>query len=72
MTEEHAEKISRLLDIIDSIVKDDDTYPDQDLPFQVGENGKITFDTKLSAELAKPENQDLVDWAHEHIVSLFE
>ena len=48
------------------------TYPDQDLPFQVGENGKITFDAKLSAELAKPENQDLVDWAHEHIVSLFE
>ena len=72
MTEEHAEKISRLLGIIDSIVKDDDTYPDLNLPFQVDENGKITFDEKLSTELAKPENSDLVDWAHQHIVSLFE
>jgi hypothetical protein len=72
MTEEHAEKASRLLDIIDAIVKDDDGYPDPHLPFWVDENGKITFDNKLSAELAKSENSDLVDWAHEHIVSLFE
>ena len=72
MTEEHEEKVSRLLDIIDSIVRDDDAYPDPDLPFEVDGNGKVTFDAKLSTELAKPENQDLVDWAHEHIVSLFE
>lgn len=72
MTEEHEEKATRLLDIIDAIVKNDDAYPDPDLPFAVDENGKVTFDAKLSAELAKPENQDLVDWAHEHIVSLFE
>ena len=72
MTEEHEEKVSRLLDIIDSIVRDDDAYPDPDLPFEVDGNGKVTFDAKLSTELAKPENQDLVDWAHEHIVGLFE
>ena len=72
MTEEHEEKVTRLLDIIDGIVKDDDAYPDPDLPFQVDENGEVTFDAKLSSELAKPENRDLVDWAHEHIVSLFE
>lgn len=72
MTEEHEEKVTRLLDIIDGIVSNDDAYPDPDLPFQVDENGKVTFDSKLSAELAKPENSDLVDWAHEHIVSLFE
>ena len=72
MTEEHEEKVSRLLDIIDSIVRDDDAYPDPDLPFEVDGNGKVTFDAKLSTELAKPENQDLVDWTHEHIVNLFE
>jgi hypothetical protein len=72
MTEEHSEKVSRLLDIIDSIVKDNDAYPDPDLPFQVDENGKVTFDEKLLTELAKPENSDLVDWAHEHIASIFE
>ena len=72
MTEEHEEKVSRLLDIIDSIVRDDDAYPDPDLPFEVDGNGKVTFDAKLSTELDKPENQDLVDWAHEHIVNLFE
>lgn len=72
MTEEHEEKVTRLLDIIDDIVNNDADYPDPDLPFEVDDNGKVTFDAKLSAELAKPENQDLVDWAHEHIVSLFE
>lgn len=72
MTEEYVEKASRLLDIIDTIIKEDDAYPDPDLPFQVDENGKVTFDEKLLSELAKPENSDLVDWAHEHIVSLFE
>lgn len=72
MTEEHAVKASRLLDIIDAVVADDDAYPDPHLPFWVDGDGKVTFDTKLSAELAKPENSDLVDWAHEHIVSLFE
>ena len=72
MTEEHEEKVCRLLSIIDSIVRDDDAYPDPDLPFEVDGNGMVTFDAKLSTELAKPENQELVDWAHEHIVNLFE
>jgi hypothetical protein len=72
MTEEHEEKVTRLLDIIDSILRDDYAYPDNHLPFEVDGNGKVTFDAKLSTELAKSENQDLVDWAHEHIVGLFE
>lgn len=72
MNEEHEEKVSRLLDLIDVIVRDDKTYPDSHLPFQVDEGGNVTFDEKLMAELEKPENNDLLDWAHEHIVSLFE
>ena len=72
MTEEHEEKVTRLLDIIDGIVSNDDSYPDPHLPFSVNREGKVTFDSKLSAELAKPENSDLVGWAQEHIASLFE
>lgn len=72
MTEDHQEKAVRLLDIIEGVVSQDDSYPEPNLPFTVDEDGNVVFDTKVSAELAKPENADLVDWAHQNVLSLFE
>ncbi|SMC61017.1 hypothetical protein [Polynucleobacter kasalickyi] len=72
MNEDYEVKATRLLDIIDTIVWDDAFLLEPQLPFQVDEDGKVIFFEKLAVELAKPENNDLLDWAHEHIVSLFE
>ena len=72
MTEDHQDKAVRLLDIIDGVVSQDDSYPEPNLPFSVNEDGSVVFDAKVSAELAKPENADLVDWAHKNVLSLFE
>jgi hypothetical protein len=72
MTEDHEEKAVRLLNIIDRVVTEDDSYPEQNLPFKVNGEGVVEFDAKVSAELARPENVDLVDWAHKNVLSLFE
>jgi hypothetical protein len=72
MTEDHQDKAIRLLDIIDQVVCQDGVYPEPNLPFKVNGDGSVVFDAKVSAELSKPENADLVDWAHENVVSLFE
>ncbi len=72
MTEDHQDKAVRLLDIIDGVVSQDYSYPEPNLPFTVNEDGNVVFDAKVSTELAKPENADLVDWAHENVLSLFE
>ena len=72
MTEDHQEKAIRLLDIIDGVVSQDDSYPEPNLPFSVNGDGSVVFDAKVSAELAKPENADLIDWAHKNVLSLFE
>jgi hypothetical protein len=72
MTEDHQDRAVRLLDIIDDIVSRDDSYSELNLPFTVNEDGSVVFDAKVTAELYKPENADLVDWAHENVVSLFE
>lgn len=72
MTEDHQEKAIRLLDIIHGVVSLDNSYPEPNLPFSVNEDGSVVFDAKVSAELAKPENADLVDWAHQNVVTLFE
>jgi hypothetical protein len=72
MTEDHLRKITRLLDIIDSVVSNDDSYPEPNLPFTVNKDGSVVFDEKVSAELAKTENSDLVEWAHQNVKSLFE
>ncbi len=72
MTEEHEDRVTRLLDIIDAVVIRDDSYPEPNLPFKVNEDGSVHFDEKVLAELTKPENSDLIDWAHQNVVSLFE
>lgn len=72
MMEDHQDRAVRLLDIIDDIVSRDDSYSELNLPFTVNEDGSVVFDAKVTAELSKPENADLVDWAHENVVSLFE
>jgi hypothetical protein len=72
MTEDHQDKAERLLNIIDEVVIQDDSYPEPNLPFTVNEDGNVVFDAKISAELSKPENADLVDWAHKNVLSLFE
>jgi hypothetical protein len=72
MTEDRQDKTVRLLDIIDAVVSQDDSYPEPNLPFTVNGDGSVLFDANVSAELAKPENSDLVDWAHQNVLSLFE
>jgi hypothetical protein len=72
MTEDQQDKVVRLLDIIDEVVSRDDSYSELNLPFTINEDGSVVFDAKVTAELYKPENADLVDWAHENIVNLFE
>ena len=72
MTEDHQDRAVRLLDIIDDVVSRDDSYSALNLPFTVNEDGGVVFDAKITAELSKPENADLVEWAHENVVSLFE
>jgi len=72
MTEEHEDRVTRLLDIIDAVVTQDDSYPESNLPFKVNEDGSVLFDEKVLAELTKPENSDLIDWAHQNVASLFE
>ena len=72
MTEEHEDRVTRLLDIIDAVVIHDDSYPESNLPFKVNEDGSVLFDEKVLAELTKPENSDLIDWAHQNVASLFE
>jgi hypothetical protein len=72
MTEDFQDRAVRLLDIIDAVVSQDASYPEPNLPFKVNADGSVIFDEKVSAELGKPENADLVDWAHQNVVSLFE
>jgi hypothetical protein len=71
MTDDYSDKAYRLLDIIESIVSNDNGYPDLKLPFWVDENGIVIFDQQILVELEKPENQDLITWAFENVVELF-
>jgi hypothetical protein len=71
MTDDYSDKAYRLLDIIESIVSNDNGYPDLKLPFWVDENGSVIFDQQILVELEKPENQDLITWAFENVVELF-
>ena len=67
-----SENTIRLLDIIYGLYGDNKTYPDQKLPFLADDDGSVILDSDLMTELNKDGNQDLVDWAHKNIVSLFE
>jgi hypothetical protein len=72
MTDEHAENAVRLLDIVYDLYGNDKRYPYETLPFSVKDNGDIVLSNDLMDVLNKEENSDLIDWAHENIVGLFE
>lgn len=67
-----SENTLRLLDIIYDLYGADGGYPTQKLPFLAGDDGSVVLDADLMTELNKDRNQDLVEWAHKNIVSLFE
>jgi len=71
MTDDHMDKAVRLLDLIHEVVSHDGSYPNPNLPFRVDDVGRVTFDSKMMALLNRPENEDLIDWAHKHVESLF-
>ena len=64
-------KAERLLDLISQI---SDRLPDngEELPLKFCEDGEIEFHDQLHAELSKPENVDLKEWAVENAKKLFE
>jgi hypothetical protein len=72
MTEENADNAIRLLDIIYDLYGTDKKYPYENLPFSVKDNGDVVLSNDLMDVLSKDENSDLIDWAHENIVGLFE
>lgn len=72
MNSEDSENSIRLLDIVYDLYGKDAGYPDTSLPFSVGEKGNVVLSDELMVELRKEQNQDLVDWAQENIISLFE
>ena len=72
MTDGYSDKTIRLLDIVYGLYGNDKLYPDQKLPFSIGDDGAVALNYDLMTELQKEENQDLVPWAHENIVKLFE
>ncbi len=67
----HAENTIRLMEIVLALSGDDKCYPYQNAPYALDHQGGITLSGALNSELNKNENQDLVDWAHQNIVSLF-
>jgi hypothetical protein len=64
-------KAERLLDLISQI---SDRLPEngEELPLKFCEDGEIEFHDQLHAELSKPENVDLKDWALANAKKLFE
>ena len=72
MTNENAYNAIRLLDIVYDLYSEPSGYSFQSCPFTCNEGGGVTLNENLMTELNKEGNTDLVDWAHENIVSLFE
>jgi hypothetical protein len=72
MTDDHAENAVRLLDIVYDLYGNDKGYPYEALPFSVKADGEVVLSDDLMAELEKEGNTDLIDWANENIVGLFE
>lgn len=72
MTEDHEEKVHRLLEIIDGLILENADKTEAYLPFYEAENGEISFSPELLAILSKPENTDLIPWAQQHIRSIFD
>jgi hypothetical protein len=72
MTDEQEENSIRLLNIIDSVALLNKDAAHLELPFSVDEKGSVKFSDALHLELSKPENSDLLDWAHANLIDLFE
>jgi hypothetical protein len=72
MTEEHKENAVRLLDIVYDLYSNNKDDPYETLPFSVSDNGEIVLCDELMTELNKDGNSDLIDWAHQNIMGLFE
>ena len=70
-TDDFYTKAERLLDLISQV---SDRLPDsgEELPLKLREDGEIEFHDQLHAELSKPENVDLKDWALANAKKLFE
>ena len=68
----HSENTIRLLDIIFGLYGGDKQYPSVHLPFIADDDGGVLLGGDLMTELNKDGNQDLVEWAQQNIVSLFE
>lgn len=71
-SELHDDNTMRLLDIALDLHGDDKSYPDQNYPYSIGDDGSVIFSEKLMTELNKEGNSDLIPWAQENIASLFE
>lgn len=67
----HSGHAVQLLDIVYDLHGGDKRYPYENIPFSSSEDGCITLSPNLMAALSKNENRHLMDWAHEHIKSLF-
>jgi hypothetical protein len=67
-----SENTIRLLDIMYDLYGADEKYPTHKLPFSAGDDAPVVLDADLMTELNKDGNQDLVEWALNNIVSLFE
>jgi hypothetical protein len=72
MTDDHADKADRLLEIIFSIYGQQELDTREELPFLMNKEGEVVLSTTLETVLDKPEHQDLKNWAVEHIAQLFE
>lgn len=72
MDNEHSNNSIRLLDIVYDLYGQDSGYPEKNLPFSIDEKGAVVLGSELMVELRKEPNQDLIDWAQENIVGLFE
>ncbi len=64
-------KAERLLDLI-SQVSNQLLDNGEELPLKFREDGEVEFHDQLHAELLKPENIDLKDWAVANAKKLFE
>lgn len=72
MTDDHAEKADRLLEIIFSIYGRKELNTREELPFVINKEGKVELSELLNSELAKSKHQDLKEWTIENIAQLFE
>jgi hypothetical protein len=71
MTDEQEENTVRLLNIIDSVALLNKDQAHLEPPFSVNERGGVVLSDALHLELSKPENCDLLDWAHANVIELF-